>query len=107
VAAHVIVFASPWLYLLILVASYAQQFAFAAILSVLFDRKQTATAIAGLVNVLCAMLAAALQTWLPGEAKLIWYLAGLIPYTNVFNGLSSMMWLEVSHFMKCQISKVS
>ena len=50
VASTVVEFANPLLFLSILLLSYAQQFAFAAILSVLFNRQQTASSIAGLVS---------------------------------------------------------
>ena len=89
---------SPVFVLLLLVLSYLQQFEFAAIASVFFNKLQTATAMSGFINLIFLLLAEAMQGWLRGQPRILWYLGSLLPAVNIFNGFAGVMFSEALYY---------
>lgn len=89
---------SPIFVICLLVLSYLQQFEFAAIVSVFFNKLQTATAMSGFVNLLFLLLAEAMQGWLRGGSRFWWYLGSLLPAVNIFNGFAAVMFSEALYY---------
>ena len=85
---------SPLIVLLIFFAGYVQQLEFAAIVSIFVDRQQTASILAGLVNLVLMSSFAALQAWLKGKSRATWLVASLLPTVNVGNSFSTVLWHE-------------
>ncbi|CAE8601223.1 unnamed protein product [Polarella glacialis] len=97
-AAPIMYNSSPVLVVIILSVSYIQQLLFAAIVSVFFDKQQTASTITSFLNLAMLALVATMQGALRGKSKMIWYLVGLLPTVNVYNGVASVMWLEALYY---------
>jgi len=101
VAIHILLtFAAPILIhvnflmsFVVLALSFMQQFLMVCVLCVFFDSAKPASMFNSFLNFLLVAGSAGLQAALAGRSKIVFYLAGLIPVVNVFNTLSSMLWL--------------
>mmetsp|Transcript_28750 Transcript_28750/g.66777 ORF Transcript_28750/g.66777 Transcript_28750/m.66777 type:complete len:1400 (+) Transcript_28750:97-4296(+) len=89
--------ADPLIFILILASAFAQQFGLAAMLSVLFSNLQSAARCASFVNLLSIMTASVMQTVSRGRFEWLYFLGNLLPFCNVYNGLASLVWLEVGY----------
>jgi len=94
VVAPMISRANPLLYLLLLMASYIQMFEFAACGAVFFDKVSTAGTTASVVGMVMTLISAGMQGFLRGKARIVWYLAGLLPGVSFYNGFAATVWLE-------------
>ncbi|CAE6968863.1 ABCA1 [Symbiodinium natans] len=97
-AAPMVSRSNPALVLYLMALSYMQQLEFAAITTVFFNRTQAASSSASFLSIALMLLAAALQGLLRGVPKILWYLAGLLPTVNVFNGFASLFWNEALYY---------
>jgi len=89
--------ARPELVFLILLCAYIQQFEFAAITAIFFDSVQSASAAATFCNLVLTGIATSIQSWMQGRSKWLWYVVSLLPGVNVFNGISAVMWAQVTY----------
>eukprot|EP00913_Durusdinium_trenchii_P032435 g30369.t1 len=89
---------NPVFVIVLLLAAYIQQLEFAVIVSVLLNRVQTASAFSGFINLVFLLIAEAMQGWLRGLPKLLWYVASLLPTVNLFNGFAVLLYSEALYY---------
>ncbi|CAE7347873.1 ABCA1 [Symbiodinium sp. CCMP2592] len=97
-AAPVVSNSNPLFVLYVMALSYMQQLEFAAIIAVFFNRTQAASSAANFFGFILLLGAVGLQGFLRGLPKILWYLAGLLPSVNVFNGFAGLLWNEALYY---------
>jgi len=97
-AAPMVSNSNPLFVLFVMALSYMQQLEFAAIIAVFFNRTQAASSAASFCGLILLLAAVGLQGLLRGAPKILWYLAGLLPSVNVFNGFAGLFWNEALYY---------
>eukprot|EP00928_Gymnodinium_smaydae_P046455 TRINITY_DN30952_c0_g1_i1.p1 TRINITY_DN30952_c0_g1~~TRINITY_DN30952_c0_g1_i1.p1 ORF type:complete len:1357 (-),score=249.72 TRINITY_DN30952_c0_g1_i1:38-4018(-) len=95
--APVIVHANVFFSFTVFLASYMQMFSWTLVLSVFANTPAAASRLSSLSGLLLMGLSAGMQVkrdQLPGA---LWYLAGLIPVSNIMNSITAMLWLEAGY----------